>query len=134
MVEFVCVLLPSLICVNYTYLRNLRTNSVLYVNQGRMFQGELDWCTSSLYIVIRLVFVHRVMTDTNTATKVEAPEYRKDLHWVAKTATRDIERVREGIRGKGKDKSTIGGVAKMGGLATVVEVRCVILTRGGEQA
>lgn len=65
---------------------------------------------------------------------MEAPEYRKDLRWVAKTATRDIERVREGIRGKDRKSKGSGAVKVMVELDNVVEVSCVILTRGGEQA
>jgi 2EXR family len=54
---------------------------------------------------------------------LEAPEWRSDLRWVAERAGRDLGEERERARGKmGMD-----GVGD-------VRVRCVILTRGGEQA
>ena len=54
---------------------------------------------------------------------LEAPEWRSDLRWVAERAGRDIGEERERARGR----MGMGGVGDVG-------VRCVILTRGGEQA
>jgi len=73
------------------------------VEFGRCFEGELGF--------------------------LEAPEWRRDLRWIA-------ERAGEGLReergrfwlGKGKWKSEKDKDVER------VRVRCVILTRGGEQA
>ena len=62
---------------------------------------------------------------------LEAPEWRRDLRWVAERAGDGLREERGRGVGRclgkgGKD----GGSGKEGG----VRVRCVILTRGGEQA
>lgn len=50
---------------------------------------------------------------------LEVPSWRRDLKWVAEGAERDI-------REKGRTGSMVGRAD--------VKVRCVILTRGGEQS
>jgi hypothetical protein len=79
----------------------------LVVEFGRCFDGELGF--------------------------LEAPEWRSDLRWVAERAGRDLREERERARGKmglggnfEKDQRVKGDGE--------VRVRCVILTRGGEQA
>lgn len=65
---------------------------------------------------------------------LEAPEWRGDLRWVAERAGREVGEE----RGRGRvyppkkmleDEEVRGGEEREG-----VKVRCVILTRGGEQA
>jgi hypothetical protein len=64
---------------------------------------------------------------------LEAPEWRSDLMWVAESAGREVKGERERGRGLG-----LGGCGKGKENGIVMEseikVRCVILTRGGEQA
>jgi hypothetical protein len=85
-------------------MRSLR-EVCLVVEFGRSFEGELGF--------------------------LEAPDWRMDLRWVAKRAG---EQLRE-ERGRAR-----GGVGKIGwceegeGSERGVMVRCVILTKGGEQA
>lgn len=75
------------------------------VEFGRCFEGELGF--------------------------LEAPEWRMDLRWIAERAGEALGEERERAR---------GGTGKMGwneaeeGKEKGVKVRCVILTRGGEQA
>jgi hypothetical protein len=76
----------------------------LVVEFGRCFEGELGF--------------------------LEAPEWRMDLRWIAERAGEALGEERERAR---------GGVGKIGcveeeGKENGVTVRCVILTRGGEQA
>ena len=62
---------------------------------------------------------------------LEAPEWRGDLRWVAERAGEevDVERVRgKGVKRRGKNEKDEGEETEG------VKVRCVILTRGGEQA
>lgn len=53
------------------------------------------------------------------------PGWRRDLVWVAERAEEGIERERMRVRGLRGER---------GGVEGEVEVRCVLLTRGGEQA
>ena len=65
---------------------------------------------------------------------LEAPEWRGDLRWVAERAGREVgeERGRGRIGGGGKRREVVenGGEDDTEG----VQVRCVLLTRGGEQS
>lgn len=67
---------------------------------------------------------------------LEAPEWRGDLRWVAERAGREVGEERErgwGVGKVGRDtdrrEDNEGKEEREG-----VRVRCVILTRGGEQA
>ena len=53
---------------------------------------------------------------------LEAPEWRGDLRWVAEMAGREV----------GEERKKIA--AAVGDNDDALEVKCVILTRGGEQA
>jgi hypothetical protein len=86
-------------------MRSLR-EVCLVVEFGRCFEGELGF--------------------------LEAPEWRMDLRWIAERAGEALAEERERAR---------GGMGKVGwyveeeeGKEKGVMVRCVILTRGGEQA
>lgn len=59
---------------------------------------------------------------------LEAPEWRGDLRWVAERAGQEVGVERCRGRGVKKDERA-EGVSTDG-----VKVRCVLLTRGGEQA
>lgn len=61
---------------------------------------------------------------------LEAPEWRNDLRWVAEMAEREVGEEMGRARGKMRVEN---GVKKMKGKDEVV-VRCVLLTRGGEQS
>ncbi len=82
-------------------MRELR-EVCLVVEFGRCFEGELGF--------------------------LEAPEWRRDLRWVAERAGAELGEERLRARSKGKVKGRIEDVKGE------VRVRCVILTRGGEQA
>ncbi len=60
---------------------------------------------------------------------LEAPEWRMDLRWIAERAGEALGEERERARG-GKGRCGCGGKGEENG----VKVRCVILTKGGEQA
>ena len=83
----------------------------------------------------------RVMDFQGDLAWLEAPEWRSDLRWVAERAGREVGEERERGRGLGR-KVRCGGMSDVGnGKGGVkeekegeVKVRCVILTRGGEQA
>ena len=74
------------------------------VEFGRSFEGELGF--------------------------LDAPEWRMDLRWIAERAEEVLGEERERARG-GKGKM---GCPELEGNERGVVVRCVILTRGGEQA
>jgi len=77
----------------------------LVVEFGRSFEGELGF--------------------------LNAPEWRMDLRWIAERAEEAVGEERERARGgKGKMGWCLEGEGNEGG----VVVRCVILTKGGEQA
>lgn len=86
-------------------MRSLR-EVFLVVEFGRCFAGELGF--------------------------LEAPEWRMDLRWIAERAAEVLGEERERARGVAGKQALmeVGGDGKEKG----VEVRCVILTRGGEQA
>lgn len=63
---------------------------------------------------------------------LEAPEWRMDLRWIAERAGEALGEERE--RARGGVKKGGGYVGKEEGREKGVLVRCVILTRGGEQA
>lgn len=56
---------------------------------------------------------------------LDVPEWRGDLWWLADGAEKRLKEVKERVWGGGRK-----GGEELGG----VRVRCVILTRGGEQA
>jgi len=76
----------------------------LVVEFGRSFEGELGF--------------------------LDAPEWRMDLRWIAERAEEALEEERERARG---GKSKIGCWDGEGNKPGVM-IRCVILTKGGEQA
>lgn len=76
------------------------------VEFGRCFEGELGF--------------------------LEAPEWRMDLRWIAERAGEDLKEERERARG-GVGKQSLFETEE-DGTVHGVKVRCVILTRGGEQA
>jgi hypothetical protein len=78
------------------------TEVCLVVEFGRCFEGELGF--------------------------LEAPEWRRDLRWIAERAGQELGEERQRVRTGGKIKGKIGEMDEQ------VRVRCVILTRGGEQA
>jgi 2EXR family len=78
----------------------------LVVEFGRCFEGELGF--------------------------LEAPEWRMDLRWIAERAGEDLKEERERARG-GVGKQSLFETEE-DGTVHGVKVRCVILTRGGEQA
>ncbi len=55
---------------------------------------------------------------------LEVPSWRRDLKWVAEGAERDVRRERRRLRRVRGEREEWGEV----------KVRCVILTRGGEQS
>ncbi len=75
------------------------------VEFGRCFEGELGF--------------------------LDAPEWRRDLRWIAERAGDELGEERQRIKSGGKVKGKMG---KMGLMDEKVRVKCVILTRGGEQA
>ncbi|KAE9369542.1 hypothetical protein N431DRAFT_427706 [Stipitochalara longipes BDJ] len=85
-------------------MRSLR-EVCLVVEFGRSFEGELGF--------------------------LDAPEWRMDLRWIAERAEETLEEERERARG-GKGK--MGWFVEGEGNDRWVVVRCVILTKGGEQA
>lgn len=77
----------------------------LVVEFGRAFEGEVGF--------------------------LECPAWRRDLKWVAEGAERGVREERRRVVGTRKDGIAAGAGA--GGLGDV-RVKCVILTRGGEQS
>jgi len=73
------------------------------------------------------VFTTLIKVDVLTR-RVPSPAWRTDLQYLARNATRDIERIRSGLRER--VAQTSGSENGMG----EVDVQCVILTRGGEHA
>jgi hypothetical protein len=64
---------------------------------------------------------------------LEEPEWRSDLMWVAERAGREVRAERE--RGRGLVVGACGkGKVHRIVMESEVKVRCVMLTRGGEQA
>jgi len=63
---------------------------------------------------------------------LDAPEWRMDLRWIAERAGEALGEERE--RARGGLKKVGGHVGEEEGREKGVIVRCVILTRGGEQA
>jgi len=63
---------------------------------------------------------------------LDAPEWRMDLRWIAERAGEVLGEERE--RARGGLKKVGGHVGDEEGREKEVIVRCVILTRGGEQA
>jgi len=61
---------------------------------------------------------------------LEAPEWRNDLRWVAEMAEREVGEEMGRARGMIRNED---GFQKIKGKDGVV-VRCVLLTRGGEQS
>jgi len=61
---------------------------------------------------------------------IEAPEWRNDLRWVAEMAEREVGE--EMGRARGKVRHEDRGSKSRGKEGVVV--RCVLLTRGGEQS
>jgi hypothetical protein len=86
-------------------MRSLR-EVCLVVEFGRCFVGELGF--------------------------LDAPEWRMDLRWIAERAGEALGEERE--RARGGVKKVGGHVGEEEGRENGVIVRCVILTRGGEQA
>ncbi|PVH87984.1 hypothetical protein DL98DRAFT_224400 [Cadophora sp. DSE1049] len=78
----------------------------LVVEFGRAFEGEVGF--------------------------LECPAWRRDLKWVAEGAERGVREERRRVVGTRRDGVGNGTGAGGGGLGDV-SVRCVILTRGGEQ-
>ncbi|KAH7369814.1 hypothetical protein BKA65DRAFT_386033 [Rhexocercosporidium sp. MPI-PUGE-AT-0058] len=76
----------------------------LVVEFGRAFEGEVGF--------------------------LECPSWRRDLRWVAEGAERGVGEERKRVLGLGGSGSGIGRGGELG----EVRVRCVILTRGGEQS
>lgn len=62
---------------------------------------------------------------------LECPSWRRDLKWVAEGAERGVREERRRVVGTRRDGVGNGGG---GGVLGDVTVRCVILTRGGEQS
>jgi hypothetical protein len=85
-------------------MRSLR-EVCLVVEFGRSFAGELGF--------------------------LEAPEWRMDLRWIAERAEEALGEMRERAR---RGKGNTGRYVEGEGYEKGVVVRCVILTKGGEQA
>jgi len=62
---------------------------------------------------------------------LEAPEWRMDLRWIAERAEEALGEMRERAR---RGKGNTGRYVEGEGYEKGVVVRCVILTKGGEQA
>jgi len=61
---------------------------------------------------------------------LEAPEWRNDLRWVAEMAEREVGEEMARVMGRVR----VDREARGGGDEREVVVKCVLLTRGGEQA
>lgn len=65
---------------------------------------------------------------------LEAPEWRGDLRWVAERAGREVGEERGRGRAVVERRGLGGGDKEEDVFREGIRVRCVILTRGGEQA